>query len=240
MKTFLDQNDLRRLITRIKESLVLKADKTAIPTKLSDLEDDSVQNSIAYASESSWASSSGYADNAYISSCSVGDVDGNNIKETYATKKEVSTVESIAKGRATGYVFDTLSDLETWLEDLENTAKLVLGDNLYIRATDVPDYWWDGAEKQILETQKVDLSEYATKEEIPDAISDLQDNTKIQPIEEALFAVHSDTTNRANEDSNGNVITDTYATKEELGDVEEALNDSIALCDSYISWEVPV
>jgi hypothetical protein len=73
---------------------------------------------------------------------------------------QLDEVESIAKGRATGYVFDTLADLDAWLSDSANTANLVLGDNLYIRATDVPDYWWDGASKQELETQKVDLSEY--------------------------------------------------------------------------------
>ena len=71
-----------------------------------------------------------------------------------------NTAESIAKGRATGYVFNTVADLETWLQDEKNVANLVLGDNLYIKATDVPDYWWDGTTKQPLETQKVDLSEY--------------------------------------------------------------------------------
>lgn len=71
-----------------------------------------------------------------------------------------------AKGRAPGYVFDTLADLELALEDVEFTSKLVLGDNLYIRATDVPDYWWDGEQKQQLETQKVDLTGYATKNDL--------------------------------------------------------------------------
>ena len=74
--------------------------------------------------------------------------------------------EAIAKGRATGYVFDTIVDLDEWLQDNENTSKLVLGDNLYIREVGVPDYWWDGTSKQILETQKVDLDEYAKKDEI--------------------------------------------------------------------------
>ena len=64
----------------------------------------------------------------------------------------------IAKGRATGYVFDTLADLDTALTDEAFVANLVLGDNLYIRATDVPDYWWDGAQKQKLETERPDLS----------------------------------------------------------------------------------
>lgn len=71
-----------------------------------------------------------------------------------------SKAETIAKGRTTGYVFDTLEDLDVWLQDEANISKLVLGDNLYIRAIGVPDYWWDGSEKQQLETQKVDLTEY--------------------------------------------------------------------------------
>ena len=67
---------------------------------------------------------------------------------------------NVAKGKATGYVFDTVEDLDIWLQNTENTSKLILGDNLYIREVGVPDYWWDGEQKQQLETQKVDLSEY--------------------------------------------------------------------------------
>lgn len=70
---------------------------------------------------------------------------------------------TIAKGRATGHVFDTVEDMEVWLQDEDNVNMLLLGDNLYIRATEVPDYWWDGEKAQKLETQKVDLSEYANK-----------------------------------------------------------------------------
>lgn len=91
-------------------------------------------------------------------------IGGNVDMSDYYTKGEIDSqmdeLESIAKGRATGYVFNTLADLEAWLSDSANTANLVLGDNLYIRATNVPDYWWDGTSKQELETQKVDLTEY--------------------------------------------------------------------------------
>jgi hypothetical protein len=80
--------------------------------------------------------------------------------ELSKTSADVKAVELIAKGRATGYVFDTIDDLDVALTDSTFTEKLVLGDNLYIRATDVPDYWWDGTQKQPLETQKVDLSGY--------------------------------------------------------------------------------
>lgn len=79
------------------------------------------------------------------------------VEEAKAAAEEAKT---IAKGRATGYVFDTMEDMETWLSVEENTQNLVLGDNLYIRATDVPDYWWDGERAQPLETQKVDMEEY--------------------------------------------------------------------------------
>ena len=87
--------------------------------------------------------------------------------------QKIDVVERIAKGRATGYVFDTVADLDSWLTDTENTKKLVLGDNFYIRALDVPDYWWDGQNKQLLETQKVDLSEYAKTSDIP-SMSDIE------------------------------------------------------------------
>lgn len=78
---------------------------------------------------------------------------------------KLSEVESIAKGRATGYVFETETDMRTWIA--ANASALNLGDNLYIRATDVPDYWWDGTSAQPLETQKVDLTEYAKKSDVP-------------------------------------------------------------------------
>lgn len=87
--------------------------------------------------------------------------------------------ESIAKGRATGYVFDTYTDMTKWLwgqwsdgngntwfseadkkKAEEHRAMLNIGDNLYIRDKGVPDYWWDGEKEQELETQKVDLAEY--------------------------------------------------------------------------------
>ncbi len=71
----------------------------------------------------------------------------------------IDEVLSIAKGRSAGYVFDSYVDMCAWIQTGDNAAKLALGDNLYIRQTNVPDYWWDGNHQQILETQKVDLTE---------------------------------------------------------------------------------
>lgn len=73
--------------------------------------------------------------------------------KTIAEKAEV-----IAKGRATAYIYDTVEALDTDLANPEFVAKLVKGDNFYIKALDVPDYWWDGTQKQQLETEKPDLT----------------------------------------------------------------------------------
>ena len=77
---------------------------------------------------------------------------------------------NIAKGKATGHVFNTEADMTAWLANQDNVSNLVQGDNLYIRDINVPDYWWDGTTPQQLETQKVDLTEYATKQYVNDAI----------------------------------------------------------------------
>lgn len=67
---------------------------------------------------------------------------------------------SIALGKNQARVFATVAALDAWLAVPANVAKLNVGDNFYITATDVPDYWWDGTQKQKLETQKVDLTTY--------------------------------------------------------------------------------
>ena len=104
-----------------------------------------------------------------------------------AINRSIEEVEAIAKGRATGYVFDIKADMDAWLTNTDNTANLVLGDNLYIRATDVPDYWWDGSAAQELETQKVDLTEYPTKEEVKNYITEKLPATSINILEQATF-----------------------------------------------------
>lgn len=82
-----------------------------------------------------------------------------------AAKTIAENAESIAKGRATGYAFDTQQDMYNWLTVQSNRAKLALGDNLYIRDVGVPDYWWDETKEAVypLETQKVNMTEYVLK-----------------------------------------------------------------------------
>ena len=101
-------------------------------------------------------------------------VDSTYIKDTVKpditeAKTIAEKAEVIAKGRATAYIYDTVEALDTDLSNPEFVAKLVKGDNFYIKALDVPDYWWDGAEKQQLETEKPDLSGFITDVQIDDA-----------------------------------------------------------------------
>lgn len=71
-------------------------------------------------------------------------------------------IDSLA-GAAPGLVFDTVADMEAYVA--EHSAELKVGQNLYIREVDVPDYWWDGTAAQELEV-KVDLSGYAKQAEV--------------------------------------------------------------------------
>ena len=104
------------------------------------------------------------------------------LENTYATK---DFVNEIANGKCKSYVFDYSSKtdpnyikdlnaenktvLDDWLENNENTVNLKTGDVFLIRDIGVPDYWWDETTqtKQILETTKVPLNDYALKSEIP-------------------------------------------------------------------------
>lgn len=47
----------------------------------------------------------------------------------------------IAKSKVTAKVFNTFNDMETWLSDVNNVNQLQVGDNLFIKALDSPDYW---------------------------------------------------------------------------------------------------
>lgn len=70
-------------------------------------------------------------------------------------KSAVDNLAAIAEGGSIAKVFDTKADLDAWLENEENTDTLKIGQNIYIKAKDTPDYWWDGTGLQVLETDKV-------------------------------------------------------------------------------------
>ena len=74
----------------------------------------------------------------------------------------LSALETRVNGIQPARVFDTKADMDTWLANSANTASLVIGTNLFIKALDVPDYWWNGTSASELETAKTDLTNCAT------------------------------------------------------------------------------
>ena len=101
----------------------------------------------------------------------------NDSQDTNIIKAQETANEakSIAQGRATSKVFDTFYDMQIYLKNA-NDNEFKQGDNLYIKDLNVPDYWISNIlsnnngvygyyEVSILETQKVDLSNYVEKEE---------------------------------------------------------------------------
>lgn len=86
----------------------------------------------------------------------------------------IDTVSSISKGKNRARVFATTEDMNAWLSDEANKGVALVGDNLYIVALDVPDWWISAVLNEAdastgmyyniaqLETQKVDLTTIET------------------------------------------------------------------------------
>lgn len=121
-------------------------------------------------------------------------------RQECATKEEVGTVESIAKGASQAIAFASYSEMQTQLKTYAKD-RLKVGQSIFIKTLNVPDVWVylimdncldyihtddeildsfaKGNKIQIghfalapLETQKVNLTEYATKSELASAIED--------------------------------------------------------------------
>lgn len=89
---------------------------------------------------------------------------GQAVTAAQTAQTTANEAKSIAQGRAQAKVFDTVEDMNAWLAIPANTATLNVGDPIYIRAANSPDYWWDGTQAIEMETD-VDLTDVYTKEE---------------------------------------------------------------------------
>lgn len=89
---------------------------------------------------------------------------GQAVTAAQTAQTTANEAKSIAQGRAQAKVFDTVEDMNAWLAVPANTATLNVGDPIYIRAANSPDYWWDGTQALEMETD-VDLTDVYTKEE---------------------------------------------------------------------------
>lgn len=96
-------------------------------------------------------------------------------------KTAINEIIQIAEGKCKAYVIDDVDTMVDWLTNYADTSTLNTGDIFLIRDIGVPDYWWEpqtelmllseytykdiiignkGAAR-VLETTKIDLSEYA-------------------------------------------------------------------------------
>ncbi|KAA6354511.1 MAG: hypothetical protein EZS28_049962, partial [Streblomastix strix] len=140
------------------EKLDLKADKTELDdyVDLTSAQTISGQKQFSVISVSSVSKQS--KNDASILLAGGGDM----LVSSLVTQPQLQEVRDIASGKSKGYVFATTQEMNTWMEDQENVAKLVIGDNLYIIDKQVMDYWWDGSNLQMLETELPDMSNVVT------------------------------------------------------------------------------
>lgn len=108
------------------------------------------------------------------------EVDDNSVsnEDTWSSQKikhELDEIHAVAEGKTKTFVFDDKTQMTVWIGS--HRSELKTGDVLLLRSTSEPDYWWDGSDAQILETVKVDLTDYALKTEIPKNLSDLNSDS---------------------------------------------------------------
>ncbi|KAA6395605.1 MAG: hypothetical protein EZS28_008870 [Streblomastix strix] len=87
---------------------------------------------------------------------------GDMLVSSLVTQPQLQEVRDIATGKSKAYVFLTQGELNDWMAVQDNVAKLVIGDNLYIVDKEVIDYWWDGTDLKVLETELPSMSNVIT------------------------------------------------------------------------------
>ncbi|KAA6354220.1 MAG: hypothetical protein EZS28_050253, partial [Streblomastix strix] len=87
---------------------------------------------------------------------------GYMLVSSLVSQPQLQEERDIASGKSKGHVFATTDEMNTWMEDQENVAKLAIGGNLYIVDKQVMDYWWDGSNLRALETELPDMRNVMT------------------------------------------------------------------------------
>ncbi|KAA6392223.1 MAG: hypothetical protein EZS28_012254 [Streblomastix strix] len=151
--------------------LQLKADKTELIDSYSKTEDDAllllkanVANLTNYVDLTSAQTITGQKQFGVISISSVSKLikigasiflagGGDMLVSSIVTQSQLQEVRDIVIGQMKAYVSSIQGKLNDWMAIQDNVAKLVIGDNLYIVDKDFTDYWSDGTDLKVLETE---------------------------------------------------------------------------------------
>ncbi|KAA6404431.1 MAG: hypothetical protein EZS28_000052 [Streblomastix strix] len=87
---------------------------------------------------------------------------GDILVSSLVTQPQLQEVRDITTGKSKAYVFSTQGELNDWMAVQDNVAKLIIGDNLYIVDKEVTDYWQDGTDLKVLETELPDMNNVIT------------------------------------------------------------------------------
>ncbi|KAA6388371.1 MAG: hypothetical protein EZS28_016100, partial [Streblomastix strix] len=156
--------------------LLLKADKTQLIDLYSKTEDDALlllKANIAdltnYVDLTSAQTIVGYKQFGVINVSSISKLSKNDasillacggdmLVSSLVTQPQLQEVRDIATGKSNAYAFSTQEELNDWMAVQDNVAKFVIGDNLYNVDKEVTEYWWDGIDLKVLETELPDMS----------------------------------------------------------------------------------
>ncbi|KAA6385713.1 MAG: hypothetical protein EZS28_018759, partial [Streblomastix strix] len=87
---------------------------------------------------------------------------GDMLVSSFVTQPQLQEFRDIVTGKSKAYVFSTQRELNDWMAIQDNVEKLIIGDYLYIVDKEVTDYWWDGTDLKVLETELPDMSNVVT------------------------------------------------------------------------------
>jgi hypothetical protein len=117
------------------------------------------------------------------------DVNNDLSNKITSVEEKADTATTIAKGRNQSLIFSTTAEMQEWLSNADNKGLRNKGDNIYIEELEVPDWWITEVLEEVdtetgyyykiaqLETQKVDLTNYLSTDDILDTKEEIEANT---------------------------------------------------------------
>ncbi|KAA6368164.1 MAG: hypothetical protein EZS28_036308, partial [Streblomastix strix] len=79
--------------------------------------------------------------------------DGDMQVSSLVTQPQLQEIRDIATGKSKGFVFSTQEELNDWMAIQDNVTNLAIEYYLHIVDKEVTEYWWDGNDLKLLETE---------------------------------------------------------------------------------------